>query len=266
MLHYSTYEIGPNYEWVTFIHGAGGSSSIWFRQIKEFSKLYNILLIDLRGHGKSKEHNYRLLNSYSFDQIGDDIIEVLDHLNIAATHFVGISMGSIIIREITDRHPRRVRSLIMGGAIMDMDWKSKILMWFGMMFKSIIPYMLLYRMYALIILPRRTHRDSRQLFIREAKKLDQKEFLRWFSLTTQLNSLLHQFRENVIASPTLYIMGDEDHMFLPAVSKLVENHENAQLCVLRQCGHVVNIQRPKEFNANALSFLVSLKSKLIKSH
>ena len=40
--------------WVTFVHGAGGSSSTWFKQIREFRKEHNVLLIDLRGHGQSK--------------------------------------------------------------------------------------------------------------------------------------------------------------------------------------------------------------------
>jgi pimeloyl-ACP methyl ester carboxylesterase len=39
---------------VTFVHGAGGSSSIWFKQIRDFQKQYNVLLLDLRGHGESK--------------------------------------------------------------------------------------------------------------------------------------------------------------------------------------------------------------------
>ncbi len=56
MIHYTKY-VSKNpkkKEWITFVHGAGGSSTIWFKQIKYFSKYYNLLLLDLRGHGKSK--------------------------------------------------------------------------------------------------------------------------------------------------------------------------------------------------------------------
>ena len=38
MINYSLYKNKNSKEWVTFVHGAGGSSSIWFRQIKEFKK------------------------------------------------------------------------------------------------------------------------------------------------------------------------------------------------------------------------------------
>ena len=54
MLNYTLYQTNKNAPWVTFIHGAGGSSSIWFKQIRRFSKNFNLLLIDLRGHGASK--------------------------------------------------------------------------------------------------------------------------------------------------------------------------------------------------------------------
>ena len=61
MLYYTTHLSTPDAEWVTFIHGAGGSSGIWFKQIRAFQKHFNVLLIDLRGHGKSKKPIYEQL-------------------------------------------------------------------------------------------------------------------------------------------------------------------------------------------------------------
>ena len=58
MLHFATYELRPDADWVTFVHGAGGSSGIWYKQIRDFRKEYNVLMVDLRGHGKSKKHHY----------------------------------------------------------------------------------------------------------------------------------------------------------------------------------------------------------------
>lgn len=101
MLNYTVYRSKKDKPWVTFIHGAGGSSTIWFKQIKSFSKFFNLLLIDLRGHGKSKHHMLDLANiTYTFDAIADEIIEVLDHENIQISHFMGISLGTILIRGI----------------------------------------------------------------------------------------------------------------------------------------------------------------------
>ena len=96
MLYFLKHFNKKNKNWVTFIHGAGGSSSIWYKQVKEFSKTFNVLLVDLRGHGKSKNHVYNRLKSYTFEKISDDIIEVLDYLKIKKTHFVGISLELLI--------------------------------------------------------------------------------------------------------------------------------------------------------------------------
>ena len=178
MLHYSTFKIDDSAEWVTFIHGAGGSSSIWYKQLRDFKKKHNVLLIDLRGHGKSKNKIYEQLRSYTFDVISDEVIEVLNHLEIRKTHFVGISLGTIVIREIAERFPNRVHSMIMGGAVMKLNIKGQILMRLGFLLRSIIPYILLYKLFALVIMPSKTHRESRNLFITEAKKLYQNEFKR----------------------------------------------------------------------------------------
>lgn len=256
MLHYTTYIKDSNAKWVTFIHGAGGSSSIWFRQIKAFKGLFNVLLIDLRGHGKSKKPTTIHSKKYTFDKIGDDVIEVLDHLNINKTHWVGVSLGTIIIREITERFPERTDKMILAGAIMKLNLRGQILMKFGSIFKTLIPYNLLYRFFAFVIMPKKNHKESRNLFIKEAKKLYQKEFKKWFGLTSQINPLLKYFRINPPSHPTLYIMGAEDYMFLPSIAKLISDHVMSQLHVIANCGHVVNVEQPEIFNNQALAFLV----------
>lgn len=258
MLHYTIYSHKEFTDWVTFVHGAGGSSSIWFKQIRDFSREFNVLLIDLRGHGKSKSPAYDKLQTYSFDVIGDEVIEVLDHLKISKSHFVGISLGTIIIREISERYPDRVKSLVLAGAIMKMNARGQVLMRMGFLLKSIIPYLLLYKLFAFIIMPRKKHRESRFLFIEEAKKLYQKEFIRWFTLVTQVNPLLSFFRIKDINIPTLYVMGQEDYMFLPSITKLVKDHRSATLEVIPDCGHVVNVDKPEIFNETTLKFLKAL--------
>ena len=260
MLHYSTLIKDASAEWVTFVHGAGGSSSIWYKQLRAFRKDFNILLVDLRGHGKSKKPIYTKIKRYTFDVIGDEVMEVLDHLKIKSSHFVGISLGTIVIREIAERYPDRIKSMIMGGAVMKLNIRGQILMRMGVLLKSVIPYLLLYRFFAFIIMPRKTHKESRNLFVNEAKKLYQKEFKRWFTLVAEVNSLLSFFRINDCGKPTLYIMGEEDHMFLPSISKLVANHKTAELFVVPACGHVVNVEAPNVFNDKSISWLKNLSA------
>ncbi len=256
MLHHATYLHPTNTEWVTFVHGAGGSSTIWFKQLRQFSRNFNVLVLDLRGHGESKVEN--MLDNpdkYTFDNITKDIYEVLDHLKIQKSHFIGISLGTILIRNLAEKHPDRVKSMIMGGAIMKMNFRSQVLMKLGNWFKSVIPYMYLYKLFAFIIMPRKNHKKSRILFAREAKKLYQKEFIKWFRLTSEINPLLRFFRAKDIKIPTLYIMGEQDYLFLPIIEKIVKSHTKSSLQVIPDCGHVVNVEEPEFFNTRVIDFI-----------
>jgi pimeloyl-ACP methyl ester carboxylesterase len=104
-------------------------------------------------------------------------------------------------------------------------------------------------------MPRKQHAESRNLFIHEAQKLCQKEFIRWFKLTKDINPLLRYFKEKDLGIPTLYVMGDQDVMFLEPVKNLIRAHKNSVLRVLDTCGHVVNVEKPDEFNQLSIAFI-----------
>ena len=257
MINYTIYQNETSNQWVTFVHGAGGSSSIWFKQIRDFQKHYNVLLLDLRGHGSSNEQIKKAFHKkYTFKSIANDVLEVLDYLKIETSHFVGISLGTIVIRQLAETNSNRVKSMILGGAILKMNFRSQILMRLGNMFKYVLPYLVLYKFFAFVIMPNKNHKQSRLLFINEAKKLYQKEFIRWFKLTAEINPILKWFRQVELNIPTLYVMGEEDYMFLPSVRKVVEKHyKSSKLFVVEQCGHVVNVEQPLVFNSAVLAFI-----------
>ena len=260
MLNYYSYPHTTAKEWVTFVHGAGGSSSIWFKQVRDFKKYYNILILDLRGHGDSKPSlKDSFKPKYTFDAITNDIIEVIEYLKIEKSHFIGISLGTILIRNLAESNPELIQSMIMGGAIIKLNFRSQFLIKFGNFFKSIVPYMLLYKLFAFIIMPKKSHKKSRLLFVNEAKKLYQKEFLRWFKLTSEINPLLRFFRAKDIKIPTLYVMGSEDYLFLPSIKKIVKKHITSTLFVIDNCGHVVNVEQPETFNNVVIKYISLLK-------
>ncbi|MDP3928847.1 MAG: alpha/beta hydrolase [Bacteroidota bacterium] len=254
MISYTKHLHESSLQWVTFVHGAGGSSTIWYKQLKAFKAHFNVLLLDLRGHGNSKSH---VKIKYDFATITDDILEVIDFEKIEKSHFVGISLGTILIRNLAEKHPHRVSSMIMGGAIMKLNLRSQILMKTGVLLKSIVPYLWLYKVFAFVIMPNKNHKESRLLFVREAKKLYQKEFIRWLKLSSEINPLLRFFRTVDINIPTLYIMGEEDYLFLPTIKKIAADHASALLVVIEKCGHVVNVERPHVFNDTVLNYLLA---------
>lgn len=256
MLYSKKYVHPKSNEWVVFIHGAGGSSAVWYKQLKDFKKEYNLLLIDLRGHGRSVDLSQAIWNDdYTFEAVAVDIIEVLDHLEIPPAHFMGVSLGTIIARQLAELQPQRVKSLIFAGAVTRLNVKSRILVLLGNTFKRVIPFMWLYKLFALIVMPRKQHAESRNLFVREAKNLCQKEFIRWFKLTSDINPLLRYFKEKDIGIPTLYVMGDQDVLFLEPVKNLVKIHRHSILKILDHCGHVVNVEQPDQFNQLSLDFI-----------
>jgi pimeloyl-ACP methyl ester carboxylesterase len=265
MLYSKAYVNSPEKDWVVFIHGAGGSSSIWFRQIKAYSEDFNVLLVDLRGHGKSKEMStmkkyYK--EKYTFRTIGRDVIEALNENEIQQAHFIGVSLGTIIIRIIAEMEPERVMSAVMCGAITRLDVRSRFLVWMGHTFKKLVPFIWLYKLFAWIIMPKKNHEESRLLFVNEAKNLARKEFLKWFRLTYEVNPLLRNFKEKEMDAPTLYVMGEEDHMFLPPVEKMIKEFNHSYLEVVEGSGHVVNVDKPDEFNEISINFLRNHKTYL----
>lgn len=255
MLHHTLYPSTNNSKkWITFVHGAGGSSSIWFNQVRFFKSYFNVLLIDLRGHGKSAASPEG--TQYTFDKIIEDLIEVLDYNKINKSHFVGISLGSILIQKMLFKYQSRVEKIGLGGAILNLNFQSRVLMFFGNLTQSILPFIWIYTFFAYVIMPYRNHRKSRTLFIREAKKLSQNEFKRWYKLTKKILPLLEKIRSYKVKTPVLYIMGKEDYMFLPFVKEMVQAHESSSLITLSDSGHVVNIDQPEQFNNNLLTFLL----------
>jgi pimeloyl-ACP methyl ester carboxylesterase len=263
MLYYKTFLKDKSRDWVVFIHGAGGSSSIWFKQVRAYQEQFNVLLVDLRGHGKSKEMStmkayYK--EKYTFKTVSRDVLEVLKQNEIHSAHFVGVSLGTVIIRSIAEIKPEIVKSAVMCGAITRLDVRSRILVWLGHTFKKIVPFIWLYKLFAWVIMPKRNHQESRSMFISDAKNLAKKEFLKWFRLTYDVNPLLKYFKEKEMKNPTLYVMGSEDHMFLPPVKKMIGNFQRSELNVIEGCGHVCNIEEPELFNKISIEYLMRQRS------
>lgn len=257
LLHYRTYEAGPDAPWVTFVHGAGGSSSIWHKQIREFRKEHNVLLVDLRGHGKSEQGQWQ--KGDTFLDVSNEVIEVLDELNIESTHIIGMSLGTIIAQTMADHHPERIKSLILGGAIIRLDIRTKVLLWIGRATKRIIPYMTLYKLFAYIIMPRKEHEHSRLVFVNEAKKMCQKEFVKWLSLTRLINPYLSNLQASTTNIPTLFLMGDEDYLFIPPVKEVVRRYDAFEFIPIEKSGHVCNIDQPEQFNEHSINYIAKIE-------
>lgn len=254
MLSYKTFRNDETSEWVVFIHGAGGSSAVWFKQLRDFRERYNILLVDLRGHGRSSTY-HGSGERYTLASISQDVIDVLAYENIPSAHFVGVSLGTILIRQIVDMAPDRVDSVIYAGAVAGFTWSARSLISLGQTLRFLVPFRALYGTFAWIIMPGRKAAEARRVFRREARQVAPDEFHRWIQLIPEVRRRLGQWSASVSECRTLYLMGGKDFMFLPPARRMAQQSRNAFLEVIEGVGHVCNIERPDLFNRMALAFL-----------
>lgn len=253
MLHYEIRHLDEQADWVVFCHGLGGSSKIWYKQINEFQKHFNLLFIDFRGHGGSQD--LPELEEYNHKEIAHEVLEVLDHLNIQKAHFAGISLGTIIIHSIMGIAPDRINSIMMGGAVTRFDLKSKLFLILGDVIKYLVPYMWIYKLFAWVLMPKKHHKKSREIFVREAKNMGQKEFQKWYKVVKTTNPIYRNIVGQELPFPKLYISGSEDYMFVKLLKKDIQWDPSSKLQLIQRCGHVCNIERHEEFNEISLRFL-----------
>jgi pimeloyl-ACP methyl ester carboxylesterase len=109
-IHYVTEGRG---EPIVLLHGWMSDSSMWGRlDTNPATKEYQLIAVDLRGHGKSdKPHDSEKYGP----EMAEDVVRLLDHLKLPKAHLVGYSMGAIVAGKVAATHPERVLSIVYGG-------------------------------------------------------------------------------------------------------------------------------------------------------
>ncbi len=77
---------------LVFSNSLGTNYSMWDPQFPEFRKKFRVLRYDTRGHGQSS----LTPGPYSIEQLGKDVVALLDALDLDHVHFCGLSMGGMI--------------------------------------------------------------------------------------------------------------------------------------------------------------------------
>ena len=259
MLHYRTIGNNPDNSWLVMIHGAGGSIEVWYRQVSDFARHFNLLLVDLAGHGGSVGEAFG--NGFNFECAAEQVMEVVNHLKIRSGHYMGLSLGTIIVRIIAERNPRRVESMVLAGAVTQLSVRARTLIKMADMFKYIMPYSFLKRIIAKVIIPQGRYGGSRNLFLNNARKVSFDSFLSWIRLGENLNARIAHLFNEYITIPTLYMMGEDDGLFLPQVEQAVRScGDNASLVIVPDAGHVCNVDNKSFFNRASLEFLKSVEA------
>jgi pimeloyl-ACP methyl ester carboxylesterase len=93
---------------LVFVHGWSCNRSFWAGQMEPFSKQFEVVAVDLAGHGDSGRNREK----WTIQSYGDDVAAVVKKLDLKKVILIGHSMGGDVIPEAALRLPGRVVGLI----------------------------------------------------------------------------------------------------------------------------------------------------------
>ncbi|MFX0125818.1 MAG: alpha/beta fold hydrolase [Candidatus Hodarchaeota archaeon] len=258
----SYYEINGEGTPFVFIQGAFVSSTMWEKQVRFFSRTFQTIIYDLRGHGKTGPTS---LKKYSIDLYADDLLQLLNDLKIERPIICGISLGGMIAQVFATKYPERLSALILA----DTAATITLTRWDYIMRYLVGPKWLM-------LLTLRMMGVSR--FIRfsfwlgkftrskewlgneeiieyeknEMLRLDKKEYLKIFGS-------LYDFKLqklSLITVPTLVVNGEyEAKSIFKHAEKIQSLIPNCEVDFIKNAGHTSNMENPEEFNQKITDFL-----------
>jgi len=227
---------------VVLIHGLGSSGLDWEDQVPALATGFQVLTVDLRGHGRSQ----RPPGPYSIAQFAGDVSRLLARLGVERAHVVGISMGGAVAFQLAADDPQRVRSLVIVNSAPAMPvrtLRARLMVW---------QRHLIVRLFGLprlgALLARRLFPDAaaaRAVFAERFARNSTRSYL------ASLNALVGWSvaeRLDQIRCPTLVIASDQDYTPVAAKEDYVARLPNARLVVIPDARHAVPMERPAIFN------------------
>lgn len=229
---------------VVLIHGMGSDHTVWEGLVPLLKEDYRVIAVDLRGHGLSS----KTPGPYSIKLFAEDIDLFLKSLNIDQAHFIGHSMGGVIVQELAVVYPERFKSLtlISSFAYIDPQLKEilinlkKIIIEEG--YKSFFDTCLEFANTPQFI------KENRELF---SKIRDENaQICSVSSIVDTIDACLEvNVRDSIrsIRTPTLVIAGEED-VFTPPHHgmKIKEGIPNSKLEFMGGGCHNLLVERPVE--------------------
>ena len=99
---------------LVFVHGIIGSSSAWLPYERRLKKEFNILTMDLRGHGKS--FHPKQAKDYSIGAFSRDVYNVVSKEKLSGFILISHSFGNFVALDFLRKHPKLVKAMILISA------------------------------------------------------------------------------------------------------------------------------------------------------
>lgn len=236
-------------EWILFIHAAFVDHNMFKAQFEYFEKQYNILAIDIIGHGQSTDTQ----KGDTVDKMSKWIFDILKTENIDKVHIVGVSLGAVLAQDFANQYPHAVSSLACFGGydINNFDpklknensAKQKLMMlkalfsvkWFAKANKKISAYT----------------SQAQDEFFAMNMRFPKKSFM----FLATLNSMVNKHKTGQRNYPLLIGCGKFDiPMELEAVKAWKSSEPDCRVVIFENAGHCVNMDVPEEFNKTMEEF------------
>jgi len=104
--HYEVTGDGPP---LVLSNSLGTTLEMWNHQVKPLSEHFTVIRYDTRGHGGSDMPD----GPYTIDDVGRDVLDLLDELEIEKAHFAGLSLGGMTGQWLGINAPERVDRLVL---------------------------------------------------------------------------------------------------------------------------------------------------------
>jgi 3-oxoadipate enol-lactonase len=102
-------ETGPGDAPVVLLGSSlGADHSMWAPQVDVLAKRFRVIAFDHRGHGASEVPE----GPYTIDDLGQDVVELLNTLSVEQASYVGISLGGSVGLWLAQRAPQRIHRLV----------------------------------------------------------------------------------------------------------------------------------------------------------
>src|SRR3989338_3125522 len=230
-IFYKKNNFKPNRKSLVFIHGISGSSSAWNKYATYFKDRYNLLFIDLMGHGYSiKSDN---LSKYTIGHLSEDLFNILKKENVKRINIIGHSFGNFVSLEFIREHKKMINSVVFISAGHRLT-KNKRYRYFKFFISPLF----------IKLIPHKTEKGRQ---INYSKYINTGDF-----------NVKHSMILENITFPTLFIHGARDKMFpvedAIKMSKLVKN---SKLIILNNADHILVLNNYHELSKEIEDFLSS---------
>ncbi|MDE2028568.1 MAG: alpha/beta hydrolase [Candidatus Omnitrophica bacterium] len=253
------YQVSGQGESIVMIHGLGASGHIWQAQKDFLDTDFQVLTIDLPGHGRSG------WMPLSVNEIAADIREILNYLEIAPFSMVASSMGGLVAWELFRLMPHEVMRISMVGSIpkftrspdypagLDLEKIHTLSRQFDGDYAAMLD--IFFR--SLFTMKERQNPSFKQVKdLREQEPLPKREALKHYLELLEKTDLRDRLAS--IICPLQFVTGSEDYICPRSVMDWVAEHAyNARFDFMEGCGHLPFLVETKEYNRLLEDFLLN---------